>query len=373
MPTTREKVSFLRERFVHRDDKFVHQWHSKRLGRSGYRPVLEGECPDDCPRGACPHLTPMTLTDDFLIEHLQGIETVGVYQLGEGDTIKWVCLDVDIKKGGVLAAEDKEKLAWEAVRRHTLGLARRMRKLGLDFLVESSGSRGMHLWIFFAEPVPAIKGKALAIFLEGQVEPPDGISLDLFPKQISRRNGDGNLVKVPLGVHRKSEKRCLFVNAKFEPHEDQWSVLANVERYTENNLDAFIEKNEIDVEASNLQTSSNKSTDGVGSLATPCMVSMMRGGLRSGNRDIGMHKLACYLRDRGLTYDMAHASLEVVNTEVGLDDEQLESKVRSAFNNSYSYFPCQESLLDEFCSPTCPFYADKMKRRKAKYGRRKED
>lgn len=342
-------VDELWKRFIHQDAAWAEQWWNSEKKEGGYRKVVEERCPEECEKRKCEHRQPVPLTKDDIKAHILGKRTIGIYQLKE-DTTKWVCLDVDVMKGYTPPPEDVEK--------QTRQLARLAQRLHLPFIVEQSGSRGYHLW-FFTVPVQASKAYMLGRFLADSVEPIEGISIEVFPKQI-RAKTLGNLVKLPWGVHQKSKKRCFFVDHTFTPFEDQASALRGVRTISEQHLDHIIDQNSL-----SLPTYVTTERAAVGSLAPHCLVTIMEQGVKEGASDIATFLLGNYLRDRGLTREMAQAALEEWNrnNSLGFDSEWISSKLNSSYSSSYSWFPCQERLMDAYCSSSCGHYDRKMKNR----------
>src|SRR5690349_7502977 len=99
---TQEKIDLLWERFVHRSDTYAEQWFDPKRG-GGYNRKKYGECTHSPPcrmRGKdCADIKYIELTEMKLVRHLQGAITVGTYALNQNDTVKWLCLDMDIRKG----------------------------------------------------------------------------------------------------------------------------------------------------------------------------------------------------------------------------------------------------------------------------------
>ena len=362
MKPTDAQVRLLKDLFINRTDVFAYQWWNATRKEGGYVKAMHGECANDPPCGKrnCEHKSYTTLEPKHVITHLKGKETLGIYQLGADDTVKWLCLDVDIDKGARMAEGVDPR---ESVQAHTRTLARVLSRLNFPFLVEDSGSRGYHLWVFFTDPIPANQAMSLGRWLEAQAEPPEGIHVEVFPKQASVRTL-GSLVKLPLGVHRKTQRRCLFVGSNFEPYEDQWGALAEVKRLTPQAVDEIIATAGITL--SPVRSASEAEEAQVGELTPPCFVTIMRDGVPQGSRDVAAFKLACYLRDRGLPFEMAERALEEWNERNDPPSEpaELATRIESAYRDSYSFFPCQEHTLDPFCDPSCRFYARKMRKRK---------
>ncbi len=78
--------------------------------------------------------------------------------------------------------------------------------------MEFSGNKGFHFWFLFESPVPAQQVKSL---LQQMAQPLSkdltAFDLEVFPKQDHLKGkGLGNLVKLPLGIHRLSRKPSFF-------------------------------------------------------------------------------------------------------------------------------------------------------------------
>ncbi len=50
---------------------------------------------------------------------------------------------------------------------------------------------------------------------------PEAVNVEVFPKQVSLKGGYGSLVKLPLGIHRVTGRRCLFLDENFNPYKNQ--------------------------------------------------------------------------------------------------------------------------------------------------------
>ncbi|MCB9438376.1 MAG: hypothetical protein H6673_15480 [Anaerolineales bacterium] len=109
----------------------------------------------------------------------------------------WLCLDAD------------DEAQW----REVLKLAGFLAAEGVPAYLETS-RRGGHLWLF----TPPLKGSDIRRFGK-QLIAAYGLSpnLELYPKQDSLKTGPGSLVRLPLGVHRKSGKRYPFIQLDGTP------------------------------------------------------------------------------------------------------------------------------------------------------------
>ena len=341
------KLDLLRTRFVHRTDVYAVQWWSKARNDGGWfiPRVRQKDISSD----------PLPLTDRELIKHVRGADTVGVYQLGSDDTVKWLCFDVDVRKGVVLNEVEDE--VQEVVRQ----LRTELRTMRIPSLLEGSTNKGYHLWVFFTEPVPAAKVKSLGDFIVSGLDLPEHIGIEVFPKQVHRRSY-GNLVRMPLGIHPKTGKRCLLLGNAFEVLDDQWGVLAQVPTVDEATLDALIQQHDISLQTIRVVDSSS---DLVSEKNPRCIVTLFADGADFGMQDRSAFQLACYLRDRGIPFDLAESTMLDWNRRntPPMEEQAVSAKVESAFRDAYSPYPCSVELFDAVCSSDCVFYEEKMKTR----------
>ena len=178
-----ELIRLFRERLIQRVDLYPLQ-----LDAGGYTVVRE------------------SLTDDAIRQHITGQLTLGLYTAPDSTT-KWLCIDVDTL----------ERTALEE-------LWRRLSGLRLPYLTEFSGQKGYHVWVFFRTPVQNRVARELGRLVTRDHE--------IFPKQeVIADGGLGNLVKAPLGIHRVTGKRCLFVNRDLKVLPDQLKVLGAIRTF----------------------------------------------------------------------------------------------------------------------------------------------
>ena len=223
----REKVTLFRSLFRGRDDVYPKRWANDRTGKTGYAPTCANEWkPQICgkPRikcGSCTNQAFLPMTDEMIVGHLRGRHTLGVYPMLADSTCHFLAADFD-------------KETW---RKDAEAFLAACRSKGVPAALEQSRSgNGGHVWIFFAEAVPAALARRLgAHFLTEAMEnnPDVGFkSYDrFFPSQDTLPDGGfGNLVALPLqGVPRESGN-TLFLDDEFEPHADQWAFLASLRR-----------------------------------------------------------------------------------------------------------------------------------------------
>jgi len=123
---------------------------------------------------------PEPLTLSLLSAHLAGQVTLGTYLLDAQSTCSFAVFDSDV---GI------DTLAV---------LARELAQQGIPTLLEAS-RRGGHLWIHFVEPTSA------SLVRSWLLPSAHSYGIELYPKQDRRAaNGSGSLLRVPLGIHRRS-------------------------------------------------------------------------------------------------------------------------------------------------------------------------
>ena len=165
----------------------------------------------------------MSVTDQVLDGHLRGRHTVGVYPMLPDGTCWFLAADFD-------------RRAW---RRDTEAFLAACRSKRVPAVLERSRSgTGAHVWIFFAEPVPAALARRLGAHLltETMERNPDiGFeSYDrFFPSQDTLpAGGFGNLIALPLEHGPRESGNSVFLNERFVPWPDQWAFLSSLRRLT---------------------------------------------------------------------------------------------------------------------------------------------
>lgn len=214
-PTDADVFRYL-DLFAGREDHHARMWYEAEKG-VGYSPVRQ------------------PLSSALVRAHLEGAVTLGVYTLRLDGCVGWVCIDVDATRkalDGVAGHRDRAR----DLRERLLGEAMRLRALlvgwGLDPLLEDSGNKGYHLWLFLPHPTPARDVRQALDAMSGHLRSSDPqIGLELFPKQDGLAPGGlGNLVKIPLGIHLRTGRRCALLDDAGRPLADPWSRLRQVAR-----------------------------------------------------------------------------------------------------------------------------------------------
>jgi tetratricopeptide (TPR) repeat protein len=197
---TNETVSLLFTLFGGREGVYARQWKNSE-GATGYIPVRE------------------PLSEKVIKNHLNGNITIGIYQHRLDSTVNWICFDVDIAKHilkNVLSNDEKFKEYDFLCHKIAVSICKECEKFNISPIIENSGYKGRHVWIFLEKPVPARIAKRFAESVKINIKEiiPE-ISVEIFPKQnFVKQDGTGNLVKLPLGIHLANGKRSFFVDKK---------------------------------------------------------------------------------------------------------------------------------------------------------------
>jgi len=227
VPRQHDLVTFV-TLFSGREGVYARQWVSP-TGESGYTPVEE----------------PLTLK--VAENHLLGNFTIGSYPVRLDNTVNYIAFDLDVAKFAVAKAITS-RTAWNGlmtkIHRVACNLVDVAAGHELSMYIEDSGFKGRHCWIFLDSPVQAGVAKKCAEVLASRVMPlPAEVTIELFPKQTSvKRGGLGNLIKLPLGIHRRTGKRALFLEPDGSPYPDQLEVLHRVRKASRRAVYGAIQK-----------------------------------------------------------------------------------------------------------------------------------
>ncbi len=144
------------------------------------------------------------------------------------------CIRSSKAKRCYFVAVDFDGAGWQA---DVGAYAETARDVGLPVAIERSRSgNGAHAWFFFEAAVPAMAARQVASYILTEAmsrRSEIGMrSYDrLFPNQDTLpRGGFGNLIALPLQWEARQLGNSVFVNEAFEPFENQWELLARLQR-----------------------------------------------------------------------------------------------------------------------------------------------
>lgn len=301
------------------------------------------------------------LTEVEVQEHLAGVASYGVYVIEpvkrgpnggpslengtpletEANTVKYVVFDLDTKDPYALdALKEGVNLLVGVKPDHG---STRQRAL----LLERSGNKGWHVWLFLDSPLPARQVRAWA-----KVEKWNHLwPLEIFPKQDTvDAGGFGNLVKLPLGKHTVS---------------GNWSEFVPVPGWATGIEDvvplpsSLVPQPPVASPSGSREGRGASRTGGIGATTPfPCVTRIVNEGLDRGVRDLGFFQMALYCYSHGLPEDMAlDWCLRVNDLGDPLPEREVRTKVKSAYTGRYEGARCGNDWLRDFCpaagTPEC--------------------
>jgi len=270
------------------------------------------------------------LTADIIKQHLQHKITISVYQLDLNSNIKWVCFDIDD-----YASLEKAKILQNYIEE--------INYLKGSTLLEYTGGRGHHVWIFFKEKVPAVVGQELCSMILNET----GILCEYFPKQTMLNDSTkyGNAVRLPLGFHRKYKRPSKLIN----PQSLDDIKPVRIPKYI---VEEILAKRKSDKLISS-DMNDNKLKIAGKIVRCPAVNDLLK-GVEEGLRDVAAFALARFYKSLGLLYQETELLLLDWNNRNNppLPEKQLIKCVKQAYRKKYT-FGCntfqKEPLLKPFC------------------------
>jgi len=178
------------------------------------------------------------LTDELIGRHLRGHIRIGQYPLSptilNGEGVYWCAADIDNHgASGLDAFNDKHDTILSPL--YAVGLmAAKAHELGfIPYCERSKSGAGCHVFLFFEEPVLAIKAISLMRCLCDHVEQETGFAVsEVFPKQVklSTDKNVGNYINLPMNGKELLDKgfTAFFDPATGEVAPNQWDILQDI-------------------------------------------------------------------------------------------------------------------------------------------------
>jgi hypothetical protein len=306
-----------------------------------------------------------SLTDDVLQQHLKGELTVGAYQLGVDNTVKYLCFDFDPEHLPNTRGAVQSLLSVLFEKRREADDVERLRIWPNAVLLEASRwpDPSYHVWVLFSIPVHAKVARWLGLrCLEFAGLNPREV--EVFPKQTELSEGRryGNFVKLPLGKHQAAGKWSRLLNQEtFEPMPNE--VLFDVWGISFSEADiakimGFEEKRHVQATLALLENFRHVR------ISAPCIEGLLY-GVSEGCRNEAALRLSCFLLNfRGENPERAWVRLQYWNmrNKPPLREAELRSVFSSAQKHGY-IFGCEDFLLQSFCDKNRCGIFSKLKKR----------
>ena len=182
-----DKIALFRSFFKGRDDVYPRRFENYRTKKSGYAPACGNEwVPGVCAKPKikcfdCPNRRFLAITDEVIRWHLSGVDdrgrdfVMGIYPMLLDETCFFLVADFD-------------KSTWKI---DAVAFLKTCHQLNLSAALERSRSgKGAHVWLFFAEAIPAGLARRLGahILTETMEQNPD-IGLRLYCQQAHQPAG----------------------------------------------------------------------------------------------------------------------------------------------------------------------------------------
>lgn len=192
------------------------------------------------------------LNSYYLEKHLMGFITCGIYVLTFDSKCNFICIDLDIPKN------ELDQINFKNSDSKYSYLENKLKNLSELFLVkfnlsesnllfEDTGGRGYHIWLFFQDLIDGVEAVKFSYILKEFLD----FDFEFFPKQ-SKVDSDrrfGNLIKLPLGLHRKFDKESKFfkvIDGKptfFEKLEESINHLKTIDKISREKFSEIIANN----------------------------------------------------------------------------------------------------------------------------------
>ena len=170
------------------------------------------------------------LNREAIQKHLEGEKKLGMYPLLDNHTSYFIAADFD-------------KANWKE---EAISFYHACKESGIAAYIErSSSGNGAHVWIFFGEPYPANKSRAIILELLRKA-----LNHSLFEKEVSfdrlfpnqdfhgNNQGYGNLIALPLQGSLIKDGNTSFLNSEtLKPALDQWQFLKQIQKVSYEQLD----------------------------------------------------------------------------------------------------------------------------------------
>jgi DNA replicative helicase MCM subunit Mcm2 (Cdc46/Mcm family)/predicted transcriptional regulator len=273
-------------------------------------------------------------------EHLEGLITIGTYNLSKENNVKWLCFDIDSQN-----IENPTEI--------TRGIYGKCQGLFhvKSVLLEASryNDPSFHVWVFFEPEIPAYAARFLG---EKVLEKCGNPNVELFPKQDRiEEDGFGNLMKIPLGFHQQEKKWSYFLNPDtLEPLALE-SIL-EIQGCTLSDREISQIKDMIDASKETFWFGHEAKETEAYKGEVPACISHILKGAKKGLRNESAIRLASFW------LNFCKEAPEKVKTQLcewnlrnkpPMEEEELETVFQSSMRGGYNY-SCEDQFLRKYCA-----------------------
>lgn len=281
------------------------------------------------------------VTAALIDAHLAGTQTIGLYLLKDDSACAFALWDIDTNERAPVTL-----------------LLRALDDLSLDALLTFSGRKGHHITVAFADPVSGSDAYRFARAVWERAGRPEHV--ECFPKQgaITPTAPYGNLVKLPLGVHKATGARCTLLSREYIPliegtEVDELSGLRRVPAAMVRTIAAESPEPVFQNERGNAGVTSS----GFVHVPYPCFSDLSTARYGQGERDTLLFTLSKHLRQQGQPQAFAEMVVGVQGDRCTPPFPDAATKVENVYRNGYSSFGCEDPAMARFCKgAVCPIY-----------------
>ena len=291
------------------------------------------------------------VTDHTIYAHLKGKFPYGVYLLDK-DCIRAIAVDFD-------NLDAFPPIEFINAAKH----------YGLSAYIETSKSKGFHVWIFFSNKgVKAYKARRVVKNILEEIGHPQ---TEVFPKQdvLDTQASYGNFINAPLFGGLVPKGKTVFLDPMtFEPYSNQWDFLETVTKHDEFILDDIMEINDLGMKPENEPVSVKTPTKGLNFYSLPpCARIMLQDGVTK-NQRCCCFRLAVHFKRLGIPFDGAIALLKnwakknkPMDNKSIITEQEIVAQASYAYKRSYSSYGCETAEIKPFCQPECPLNLTKIR------------
>jgi len=284
------------------------------------------------------------VTEKVIENHLQGKQPYGFYPLiGDKTTV------------GIADFDDLDP-------RPPIEFIKRAKNYGLSAYLEKSKSKGYHVWLFF--PEDGVNARKIRIVMKFILNEINSLNTEIFPKQDSIPNSGsyGNFINAPMfGKHAPVDKTMfVYPDFKLKPFQDQWELLKDVERNSEEIIDSIIEENELERKREEVTVKQSIDNSIKNNYGLPiCSMRILENGVTFDQR-IACFRLAVNLKRIGFPQEITIGALmswrlknKPNNNKRTITPDEIVEQAKWAYSKDYKGYGCDEPIIKSFCDSNC--------------------